>query len=48
MGGWVLKRPASDFLLSGFTMNICAVEGFAFIGIASDARDIFSRALASP
>jgi hypothetical protein len=34
MGGWVLKRFMRDFPVSGFTINIWAVDGFAFIGIA--------------
>jgi hypothetical protein len=48
MGGWVLKRFISDPPVSGLTINMWVVDGFAFIGIAREAFASFSRALARP
>jgi hypothetical protein len=48
IGGWVLKRFIKERPVRGFTMNMWAVEGFAFMGIAWEARESFSRAPASP
>ena len=47
-GGWVLKRFMKAWPVRGFTMNRCAVAGLASIGIAWEARESFSRALARP
>jgi hypothetical protein len=40
----VLKRFIRERPVSGFTMNMWAVEGFASIGIVWDARESFSSA----
>jgi len=43
-GGWVLNRFMRLFPVSGLTMNICAVDGFAStMGKRSEAIANFSR-----
>src|SRR4030043_1426479 len=47
IGGWVLKRERTPFPLNGLTMNIWAVEGFAFMGIRWAATSNFPKAFAN-
>src|SRR5208337_137619 len=47
IGGWVLKREKTPPPLSGFTMNMCAVEGLASMGILWAATSNFPRAFAN-
>lgn len=46
MGGWVLNNERTPFPVNGLTMNICAVEGLACMGILCAARSSFPSALA--
>ena len=46
IGGWVLKRERTPPPLNGLTMNICAVEGFASMGIRWAAISSLPKAFA--
>jgi len=46
IGGWVLKRERTPPPLNGLTINMCAVEGLAFMGILRAAISSLLRAFA--
>jgi len=47
-GGCVLNKPMSVPPLRGFTMNMCAVEGFASMGTRREASESFLSPDARP